>query len=170
MLKKDLEKNIWWGYVQKDIKELLTESVLLLNTAKKWEKDNDASNDKFHDYSFVVFPAAKAYEGFLKTLFLDTGFITEEDYYGKRFRVGKVLNPSLDRSRYQRISVYDKIVDYCGGDELARDLWNTWREARNLLFHWFPKEKNAVNLTEAEERLKMVIASMNLAFKECKIG
>ena len=166
---EELQKNIWWDYIYKDLKELLIEAVLLLQTAKKWRIDKDPINDRFHDYSFIVFPAAKAYEGFLKTLFLDMGFITEKDYFGKRLRVGKVLNPSLDRSKYKKISVYDKIADYCGGEDLAKNLWNTWKEARNLLFHWFPKEKNAVTLYEAELRFNMVIESMNLAYKECKI-
>lgn len=166
---EELQKNIWWDYVHHDIKELLIEALLLLETAKKWREDNDPINDRFHDYSFIVFPAAKAYEGFLKTLFLDMRFITQKEYVGKTLRVGKVLNPSLDRSEYKRISVYDKIARYCGGESLAKNLWSTWKQARNLLFHWFPKEKNAVTLLEAEERLEMVFESMNLAFKECKI-
>lgn len=166
---EELQKNIWWEYIHKDIKELLTEAVLLLETAKKWREDKNPMNDRFHDYSFVVFPAAKAYEGFLKRLFLDMKFISEEDYYGKHFRVGKVLNPALDKNRYKKIRMYDKISHYCGGEDLAENLWNTWKQARNLLFHWFAKEKNAVTLLEAEERLNMVIESMNMAFKECKI-
>jgi hypothetical protein len=166
---KKLKENVWWEYIHDDKKELLTEAVLLLKTAKKWREDKDSLNDRFHDYSFIVFPAAKAYEGFLKRLFLDMKFITEKDYYGKRFRVGKVLNPSLDRTKYKKISVYDKIAKFCGGQDLAKNLWATWKKARNLLFHWFPKEKNAVTLPEAEARLNMVIESMNRAFKECKI-
>ena len=117
---------------------------------------------------FVVFPAAKAYEGFLKKLFLDLKFITEEDYYGKHFRIGKALNPSLPKE-LRREGVYDKIVQFCQGHTLADKLWDTWRLSRNLTFHWFPNEKNAITLTEAGERIEMIIGAIDEAFKECKI-
>ena len=157
----DLSQKPWWGYIEDDIKELLREAQLLYDKASAWE-------EKFHDYAFIVFPAAKAYEGFLKKLFLDLGFISEDDYYGKRFRIGKALNPSLE-ANLRRESVYDKLVNFCGGPSLADKLWETWKYSRNLVFHWFPKEKNAITLLEAKDRLGMVIDSLDAAFKECKI-
>jgi len=157
-----LEEKVWWSYLGKDLQGLLKEAVLLIEKVGSWDK-------KFHDYSFIVFPAAKAYEGFLKHVFLERGFITEKEYYGKRFRVGKALNPSLDKRIRGKESVYDKIVEFCGGKELADKMWKTWKRGRNLLFHWFPKEKNAITFNEAKERVSMVIATMDAVFKECKI-
>ena len=158
-----LEKRVWWPYINEDLQELLKEATLLVNKVLSWDK-------KFHDYSFIVFPAAKAYEGYLKTIFLEMGFITKEDYYGKRFRVGKALNPSLDRRYRRKESVYDKIVEYCGGKELADKLWNTWKVGRNVLFHWFPDEKNAIDYHEARERVLTIIDTMDEVYKECKIN
>ncbi len=157
-----LEEKRWWEYINEDLRELLREALLLSERVGKWE-------EKFHDYSFVVFPAAKAYEGFLKTLFFDLKFITGEEYYGKRFRVGRALNPSLDPHLREAESVYDKLVSFCQGRELPDALWNTWREGRNMLFHWFPKEKNTINLSEAKDQLQNILNTMDLAFKECKI-
>lgn len=117
-------------YLEKDIKELL-------------------------DYSFIVFPAAKAYEGFLKKLFLNKGFITEDDYYGKRFRIGKALNPYLEKEIREE-SVYDKVVEYCGGKALADFFWETWRQCRNT-----------VTLPEARQKLEMIIKAIDEALKEC---
>ena len=162
MMDFSLSKKPWWDYIEEDLRELLKEAQLLINKVEGWE-------EKFHDYAFVVFPAAKAYEGFLKKLFLDLGFITEEDYFGKRFRVGKVLNPNLERELREKESVYDKIVHFCQGPVLADKLWETWRESRNRSFHWFPKEKNALNFEEAKERVSMIVDAMDAAFKECKI-
>lgn len=159
----NLTNKTWWFYLSEDLKELLTESLLLLDDAAGWTK-------KFHDYSFVVFPAAKAYEGFLKKLFLDLGFINKEDYFGKRFRIGKALNPALDPDIRERFGVYDKIVDYCGGKDLADKLWNTWKKSRNLLFHWFPEEANAITLDEAKDRVNDILESMDISFKDCKIN
>ena len=160
-MENNLSQKPWWGYIEEDIKELLLEAQLLVDKTSAWE-------EKFHDYAFVVFPAAKAYEGFLKKLFLDLGFISENDFYGKRFRIGKALNPSLEAD-FRQESVYDKLVHFCGGTSLADKLWETWKLSRNLVFHWFPKEKNAVTLPEAKDRLGMIIDSLDASFKECKI-
>jgi len=148
--------------VEEDIRELLLTTELLINKVGDWQ-------EKFHDYAFVVFPAAKAYEGFLKKLFLDLGWITEEDYLGKRFRIGKALNPSLEPELRQKEGVYDKIVDFCQGRELADGLWEAWRQARNSTFHWFPKEKNVITFDEAKQKVVMIIDAMDAAFGKCKI-
>jgi hypothetical protein len=156
-----LKEKVWWNYVEPDIQELFLEAQELIGFVGTWDRE-------FRDYSFVVFPAAKAYEGSLKKVFLDLGFITEDDYFGKRFRIGKALNPNLEKM-YRSESVYDKLVKYCGGKVLADELWNTWIESRNLVFHWFPREKNAVSLPEAEERIVKIIHALDALFASCKI-
>jgi hypothetical protein len=157
-----LEKKVWWEYLGDDLQELLRESLMLVEKVQHWDVE-------FDDYSFVVFPAAKAYEGFLKKVFLDLGFITEDDYYGKRFRIGKALNPFLDKY-LRHESVYDKLIEFCGGKDLADQMWNTWRTCRNLLFHWFPNEKNAITFTEAKERVTLVIETIDAVFKACGVN
>jgi hypothetical protein len=163
-----LEQKVWWSYLEVDLQKLLVTSRFLISTVKSWGVDLPGGGKEFDDYAFVVFPAAKAYEGFLKKLFLDLKFITEEDYFGKHFRIGKSLNPSLPKE-IRNEGVYDKIVKYCGGKQLADSLWETWRACRNLTFHWFPNEKNAITLDEAIERVNMITAAMDQAFKECKV-
>ena len=177
---EDLTKRIWWVYLHKDLQELIQQAFFLTQVVEGWEGDlsvgastvpgrKPSEHKRFHDYSFVVFPAAKAYEGFLKNLFLDLGFITSNDFYGKRFRIGKALNPTLDKRFRKKEGVYDKVVNYCGGKELADMLWDTWRKCRNVLFHWFPNEKNAIDFKEAKERVDMILRTMNRAFKQCNI-
>jgi len=157
----NLEEKIWWGYAHEDIRELLKESVKLFQTVENWK-------EKFHDYSFVVFPAAKAYEGFLKKVFLDMGFISKDDFNGKHFRVGKALNPSLEE-KFRTESVYDRIVEYCGSKDLADFMWETWKSSRNLLFHYFPEEKNAITYQEAGERISLILLAIDRTVRECKI-
>lgn len=126
---------------------------------------------QFSDYSFIVFPAAKAYEGFLKMAFLKLGFITREDYASRRFRIGKALNPSLDSRFRNKESVYDKLVDFCNGEHhLADKLWETWSLSRNLLFHWFPGERGSISLAEARERLLMITSAMDEMYAGCNIN
>lgn len=152
----------WWSYLEEDLAELLNESFLLLDTVGSW-------NEKFHDYSFIVFPAAKAFEGFLKKLFLDLGFISNEDYYGKRFRIGRALNPQLEKRFRADESIYDRITVFTGDKVLGDELWQTWKQSRNMVFHWFPEERNAITYEEAKLRIEMVIASIDRAYKECKM-
>lgn len=158
----DLKKASWYGYFNRDIIELLEQSLLLYEEVKDWKT-------KFHDYSFVVFPAAKAYEGFLKKIFFDMKLITSEEYFGKRFRIGRALNPELDRN-YEHESIYRKISQFCNSYTLAQNMWDTWRECRNLVFHYFPKEKQAISLDQAFMKINMIIESIDFSFKECKIG
>jgi hypothetical protein len=165
---EQLENRPWWSYLGEDLQKLISTSEFIYRVVESWGADLPGGKNKFDDYSFVVFPAAKAYEGFLKKLFFDLKFITEEDYYGKHFRIGKALNPSLPKE-LRREGVYDKIVQYCGGTQLADDLWEAWRLSRNLTFHWFPNEKNAITLTEAGERVEMIVHAIDVAFEGCKI-
>jgi len=154
-----IEQKAWWEYLGEDLRELLNESQYLLK---------EAENIDVHDYSFIIFPAAKAYEGFLKKIFFDLKFITEEDFYGKHFRIGKSLNPSLPME-FRRDQVFDKIVAHVGGRDLPEFLWDTWRQCRNLTFHWFPNEKNVLTLTEAKDCFDMIIRAIDRAFEECKM-
>jgi len=147
--------------LEEDLQELLITSFLLDREVRGWKQ-------KIHDYSFVVFPAAKAYEGFLKKLFFDLKFIDQSEYLGKRFRVGKALNPQLEK-KYRKESVYLKIVKYCQGEDLADKLWMTWKSCRNLLFHWFPNEKNVIDENEASQRLLTIIDAIDSAFTECRV-
>ena len=163
-----LQNKVWWDYIEKDLQELLVASEFLTNVVRSWGADLPSGSRVFHDYSFIVFPAAKAYEGFLKKVFLDLGFITNEDYFGKRFRIGKALNPFLE-DKYRKESVYDKIVKYCGGKTLADQLWNAWTNGRNLVFHWFPEEKKAITFLDSQNKIKMIIRAMDMAFKGCNI-
>jgi hypothetical protein len=162
-MNEKLEKHNWWGYIHEDLKDLIRESYLLINKVESWE-------EKFHDYAFVIFPAAKAYEGFLKTLFHDTGLITDEEYFGKRFRIGKALNPALEENLREKESVYDKLVGFCQGKELPNALWETWKEGRNLLFHWFPNQRNVIDFPEAKRIFQKILMTMDLAFVGCKIN
>jgi len=164
MLKKvdKLQKKPWWDYLTKDLQDLFLTSEYLLVQVESW-KD-------LADYSFIVFPAAKAYEGFLKKLFRDLDFISEADYRGNRFRIGKALNPQLDSELKKEGWVYEQLFDFCNGPELPHKLWQTWKECRNGVFHWYPSEEmKKFPLTEARIKVEMIIESVDLVFTECKL-
>ena len=78
---------------------LVDDALMVLENLKK---------NHVNDYSFLVAPVSKAYEGYLKDFFLKLGIIDNYNYQSDRFRVGKTLNPSL---RYKRFSIYQKLAD-----------------------------------------------------------
>jgi len=116
------------------------------------------NTDHISDYSFLVSPISKAYEGFLKDFFLDIKIIDDYSYKSDRFRVGKTLNPSL---RYKRFSIYQKLIDLDeSGEELAEILWNAWKYGRNEIFHYFPNAVKNLTRQEAEERIYLVLSAI----------
>jgi hypothetical protein len=147
----NLVNKVWWDYIEEDLQELLVASEFLTNVVKSWGGDMPQGSKVFHDYSFIVFPAAKAYEGFLKKMFLDLGFITNEDYVGKRFRIGKALNPFLEERLRDRESVYDRIVKHW--EERHTMLWEAWTNGRNLAFTGSQKTKKQFHLKKPKRRL-----------------
>ncbi|PIS08830.1 hypothetical protein COT75_05120 [Candidatus Beckwithbacteria bacterium CG10_big_fil_rev_8_21_14_0_10_34_10] len=141
-------------------KALIKQSFYLL----KWAESN---KDKLADYSFLVMPAAKAYEGFLKQLFFDLKLISKENLSNDHFRVGMALNPELEQvERLRHKCLYNEICQECG-EETAQMLWQTWKKCRNRLFHYFPQLQQVFTLKEAEERLREIVKAIDLAYQSC---
>lgn len=132
------------------------------------EKLLSTMNLAYSDYSFLVFPFAKVYEGFLKKLFLQIGAINEYQYNNDRWRVGRALNPELEKE-LRHESVYDRIIEHCGGQTLAETLWQAWKRGRNQVFHFWPGRNKALSLAEAREITDEIQAAMELALEECRI-
>jgi hypothetical protein len=116
----------------------------------------------FTDYAFVLFPMAKAYEGFLKSFFYNTGLITRDTYTDKRFRIGKALNPDVHPSRRDEFWLFGRLADMCGS-ELSRQLWDVWLECRNQVFHYFPDKQKKFSLLEIGKYIEMIAGAMEIA-------
>jgi hypothetical protein len=159
----NLEAKLWWSYLTEDQRDLLSETEILL------KREQNIGEGVFHDYAFVVFPAAKAYEGFLKKLFFDLNLIDTRQYYGNHFRIGRALNPSLPVRFRGKNWVYGRLSEQCEGEDLPAHLWEAWRQSRNLLFHWFPKHENFINLPEARKRVELIVTAIDRSFSECKV-
>jgi hypothetical protein len=115
-------------------------------------------DERLSDYSYLVFPYAKLYEGFLKQLFLDLKIIKESEYQGEHFRVGKVLSPNLvgvlkSRSAYGHLAT-------AFGQEVADLLWIAWKQGRNMVFHYFPHNLRRLTYKEAEKIITELIGAM----------
>lgn len=131
-----------------------------------FEKEKD-SKELLSDYSFVVFPFAKAYEGFLKQYLFDLQLIDQATFESKRFRIGRVINPDVHENQKDEIWLYDNLERVCSKD-LAQLLWQTWLTCRNKVFHYFPKEAKPLTLEQAGKHLEMISDAMTRAL-ECHI-
>lgn len=150
----ELQENAtWYQYLDECQKELVSVSFSLSN--KK-----EALSD-LKDYSFLVFSMSKAYEGFLKKVFFDLHLISKETYEGRRFRIGRALNPDIRVDQRDAFWLYDNVADRFGKD-IARQLWDTWLICRNRVFHYFSDCKQFLSFDEAVERIRMMEESMQL--------
>ncbi len=149
-----------WQYLSPQQQTLAGDGAFLVEDSLH-HKDEDPT-----DYSYLVFPFAKMYEGFLKQLFLDTGMITEKDYFSDHFRIGKVLSPNLAR-RLGGSSVYAHVErTYHKG--LATRLWHAWKEGRNLVFHYFPHNYRLLSRDDAVKTIQNIVETMQEAVDTMK--
>lgn len=141
------QQSSWFKYLDTFQQNLIKTSVYLSEHFSK-EEQND-----INDFSFIVFPMSKAYEGFLKKMLLDLQLISHKVYYGRRFRIGRALNPDVRPEQRDKWWLYD---DLCRifNEELAREVWQAWLQCRNHVFHFFPNGEKELNLDEAVACLK----------------
>lgn len=117
---------------------------------------------KLYDYSFIVFPIATAYEGFLKQYFFELGLINKSTYEGKRFRIGRALNPDIHPRGRDEFWLYDDLQRKCGS-QAATELWDTWLTCRNGIFHFFPLQDSKLTLSEAKQHIEKILGAIRLA-------
>lgn len=144
-----------WQYLPGEQRQLVEDAERLVGNAQ-------TEAQKLTDYSYLVFPIAKMYEGFLKKLCLDLGLVSEQQYYSEHFRIGKALNPNLE-AHLRLESVYDKLCQHLAGHDLADELWQAWKRGRNSLFHYFPGRLTRLTLEEAIETIGFVLTVMEKA-------
>lgn len=147
----------FWSYASQPQRDLLLQGNYLTEMVTKH------NGYHFEDYSFLIFPYAKAYEGFLKQVFLDVGFISRLDYISSHLRLGKLLSPNL-RYRLGDRSLYGKLQN-TSSPELADKIWQTWTVGRNQIFHYYPHNIKSVSFEEASRTIDLIIITMEEAYQ-----
>ena len=153
-----LRTSDFWQYLSQSQKDLILEGQYLMNDIVKDQAY------QFKDYSFLVFPFAKAYEGFLKKVFRDKGLISRLDYISDHLRLGKLMSPNLIGKLGDR-SLYKKIQEQYS-QELADRVWSVWKNGRNQIFHYFPHNVRAINFHEADIIIMEIIETMKEVHKK----
>ena len=148
----------FWAYLSQGQRDLLEEGLYLMD---------DIIRDhayQFKDYSFLVFPFAKAYEGFLKQIFKDKKLISRLDYISDHLRLGKLMSPNLIGKLGDR-SLYKKIQEQYS-QELADKIWNVWKNGRNQILHYFPHNIKAISFNESRGICMDILRTMEEVFKK----
>ncbi len=149
----------WFLYMNDEERDLVKVSFDLV-------LEFETKTDKFDDFSFLVFPLAKAYEGFLKKWLFDLGLIEQKTYESRYFRIGRSLNPDISEGQKDEYWVYDNVSNMCS-ENTAKYLWDAWTLCRNKVFHCFYKSCNQLDFFEAKDKIVMLILAMQNAMK-CK--
>lgn len=153
-----IDKNsLLWSFFSSQEKMLYEDGIFLLADSKQHQSQEPT------DYSYIVFPFAKLYEGFLKDFLLKLGIISQRDYGSDHFRIGKVLSVNLVRRLGDR-SAYGQLENRFGRD-LPDLLWRTWKQGRNLVFHYFPHNYRVLTRDEAEQSVQLLVHAMEEAVK-----
>lgn len=153
-----------WAYLPKDIQNLIKDGEDLITHVH-------SKKEEISDFSYLVFPFAKAYEGFLKCFFLDLDLIAEDDYYSNDIRIGRILNPHFINKRG---NVFSKICNHPKtrkdeGRILAEQLWAIWKRGRNQVFHYFPHNYKRLKFDDAMSIIEGLVNAMEAAVSGCKL-
>ncbi len=162
VIKRD---SVLWEYLPKEIQSLIVDGEDLLEYSQ-------ANHHKISDFSYLVFPFSKAYEGFLKRLFLDLGLIAEDEYYSDDIRIGRILNPHFMNTKenvFTRICNHQVPGRRSGGHEIAEKLWKSWKRGRNQVFHYFPHNFRRLSYAEAIEVIEDLMQAMEAAVIGCEL-
>jgi hypothetical protein len=150
-----------WEYFSSTQKDLIQEGNYLMNITED-------HGYRFKDYSFLVFPYAKAYEGYLKQLFLDLNFISHLDYISDHFRIGKYLSPHLTMRLGDR-SIYTQIIKN-SNEDLAARIWDIWKKGRNEVFHYYPHNIKKLTFTDAQNLNEEILSTMLDSYEKLKVN
>jgi len=151
-----------WQYLPEEIKGLIEDGETVLAFVQKYKDREEIS-----DFSFLVFPFSKAYEGFLKRFLLDTHLIKEEDYYSDDIRIGRILNPGYVR---EKENVFNRLCDHSQtGEGVPKRLWQVWKRGRNLVFHYFPHNYRKLDYQEALDIINSIVDVMSSAVTHCRV-
>lgn len=145
-------------FLGKDILELINDSNTLLKLAKK----NDSGN--LTDFSFIVLPYAKAFEGVLKKILVEANILTNDELIANPdISVNKYFNPASNAKILEllRDKKRDKAVPYV--------IFSTYQECRNQILHYDTyRDLRLKTIEDAEFYIRRIDDAMQKAIQVFK--
>lgn len=122
---------------------------------------NSNSAYELSDYSCMVLPLAKAYEGVLKKILVRSGFISEADLQeDPDISINKYFNPVGNNAIFNALKdrARDKAIPYV--------IYSTYQECRNLIFHYDPYRDNRLKtIDDAEFYYRRITDAIKKAYE-----
>lgn len=152
---KDFTKSNWFALLDENGQRLVHLSIALYEREVRMQTPLES-------YSFLVFPMAKAYEGFIKLYLKKMGLLNRSDYNDSKFRIGRALNPDISEQHKDEWWLYDDVARSCG-EKVSRDLWDAWIQCRNRVFHYYFNQETEMDFDQATKKLFQMAQAMDSA-------
>jgi hypothetical protein len=152
---KDFPQTTWFSLLDENGKRLVQLSIALYEREVRMQSPLES-------YSFLVFPMAKAFEGFIKLYLKKMGLLNRSDYNDSKFRIGRALNPDISEQQKNEWWLYDDVARQCG-EKVARNLWDSWIQCRNRVFHYYFNQETEMSFDQARKKLEQMAKAMEEA-------
>jgi hypothetical protein len=145
-------------YVGDDIVDLYYDSVRMLNHFMDTQNKNVPS---LSDYSFIVFPFAKAYEGILKKILVEANLIKEADLLeDPTLPIGNYFNPVGNNA------IFNSLKDRTRDKAIPFVIYSTYQECRNQIMHYDSYRDNRIkSIEEARFYIYRIDDAIEKAYK-----
>ena len=140
-----------------DYQRKLLYDTLLIKTIFTTYDSNEIFNRLINDFSIVVFPSAKAFEGFIKKLLLAINLITQKEIKEDPYKsIGKIINGE---------QIQKKILDKKRDRSVLKLLVAQWDFCRNVILHYDLDQPEIINKEEAFKKIEDIYEVMKRCYK-----
>ncbi len=146
-----------YSFLDDSQRRLLLDSLLIKTIFTNSDYDRIV-NVLLSDFSVVVFPSAKAFEGYIKKLLLTIGLITEKEIKEDPYKsiIGRILNGK---------EIKKKLLDKKRGRNIPKLLAVQWELCRNIILHY---DLDQPEIIKKEEAFKKIEDIYEVIKKSCK--
>jgi hypothetical protein len=112
------------------------------------------------DYSYIVLPAAKAYEGVLKKILVNAGLVSEQTILEKpELSLNSYFNPVGNEG------IFNSLKDKARDKAIPHIIYSTYQECRNQIFHHDSYRDSKITLEDADFYIRRIDDAISKAYK-----
>ncbi len=148
-------------FIGEDLLDLYEDNRSLL---QRYSNHHDGTVEEYSDYSFLVLPIAKVYEGTLKKILVDIGVLKESDLTkNPSINVGKYYNPVGNNK------IFELLKDRSRDKSVPHVIYSTYQECRNQIFHYDQYRDNRLDsYDDAKFYCKRILYAIEKAYETFK--
>ena len=149
------------NFIGEELLDLYEDSVKIF---EDYNKEIEKSLHNMSDYSFLVLPMAKVYEGILKRVLVKTKILKEEDLLSNpTINVGGYFNPIGNHK------IFDRLKDKARDKTVPHIIYSTYQECRNNILHYDSYKDNRIkNIKDAEFYARRIMHAIDKVYESFK--